>query len=375
MTSPNLVELRPKTVDFRALGEIRLVALEDGPGRGKRLLLCRNAAALECEISVDRGFDITALRWRGLNLGWNGPAGGGVPARELDAEDGLGLLRSFDGFLVTCGLDHYGLPAVGPAEDFIYPHRARTHHPLHGRISSVGATLRSYGLDTDGANPMIWCEAELRQAALFGEVLALRRRIEIPLFEPLLRIHDRVSNAGWRPTRHRMLYHFNLGYPLLDEQTVLTGDFAADLLTDFVSAPPIPASDVVERFDAGTALGDASGRAHAGVFNPALAGGTGLDIQYSAATLPGLGLWRAWQSGIYALGIEPNSGAGPGGGLEAGGRPESNSAPELCTRAEGNSARQRSDSHPLGSGLAHHLGAGESRDYRLVIRIAPTPGM
>ncbi len=332
--------LRAKTSDWRGLVEARLVAIEDGPGRGQRLLLLRNAAAVECEIAMDRGFDVAALRWRGSNLGWNGPVGGGLRARELECEEGLGLLRSFDGFLVTCGLDHYGTPTTGPADHFIYPHRLRTHHPLHGRISSQCATLRSYGLDTESAIPGLWCEAVVRQAAVFGEVLSLHRRIELPMFEPLIRIHDRVVNEGWRPTRHGMLYHINVGYPLLDEGTVLTGDFGKQLLADFTAAPPIARADVRERFDARHAHGDALGRARAGVFNPGCAGGTALTIEYSANTLPGLGLWRAWQSGIYALGIEPNS----------------DLPPEVVAYR--------------GPGTPHYLEAGEARDYQFDIRLA-----
>ena len=303
--------LRSKSPDLRGLAEIRLLALEDGPGRGQRLIVCRNAAGFECEISVDRGFDISAVRWRGTNLGWNGPVGGGVPAQGLDAEDGLGLLRSFDGFLVTCGLDHFGVPATGSAEHYIYPHRQRTHWPLHGRICGVAATLRGYGIDLERESPILWCEGELRQAALFGEVLLLRRRIEVSLFEPGLSLRDRISNEGRRPARHGLLYHINVGYPLLDEQAALCGDFPQWLLGDFASSPPIPDDAVRERFDACRSIGSSSGVSRVGVRNPRLDGGIQMDIAYSATRLPGLGLWRAWQAGIYALGIEPHSELAP----------------------------------------------------------------
>ncbi len=334
-TAPALSELRRKT-DLRGIGEVRLVALEDGPARGQRLLFCRNAAGLECEIAVDRGFDISALRWRGINLGWNGPVGS-APAREFDSEEGLGRLRSFDGFLVTCGLDHYGIPAVGSAQNFIYPERTRAHWPLHGRISGIGATLRGYGIDTERAIPCWGCGAEVQQATLFAEVLTLRRRIEIPLFEPRLDLNDRVTNVGFRPTRHGILYHCNVGYPLLDEESELIGDFESQLRADFVSSPPVAADDVSERVDSHPVEGDANGLARAGVRNPRLEGGLALEIAYSAATLPALGLWRAWQSGIYALGIEPHS------------------------------SLPAHDQEPHG---AHFLQAGETRDYRLLLSVA-----
>lgn len=331
-------ELRRKTADLRGLGDIRLVALEDGPGRGKRLLLCRNASGIELEISVDRGFDISGLRWRGYNVGWNSPVGAGVPATALDAEGGLGLLRSFDGFLVTCGLDHYGVPSIGSASHFDYPLREWIHRPLHGRISAVCASLRGYGLDPNCEQPFIWCEADLRQASLFAEVLLLRRRLEIPLFEPLIRMHDTVTNAGWKPARHVILYHFNLGYPLVDSASVLRGDFGPDVLKAFAAAPPVETADAVESFEVNMVNGDLAGWAHAGLYNPELDGGVALDIAYSSAALPGLGLWRAYQSGIFAVGLEPLSGIEPDNGYQ-------------------------------GAGTPFYLEPGNTRDYRFEIRL------
>jgi len=321
MSSAIVRALRRKTADLRGLGDIRLCSLEDGPGRGNRLLLCRNAAGIECEISVDRGFDVSALRWRGMNLGWNGPAGGEVPHTALEGEAGLGLLRSFDGFLVTCGLDHYGAPATGPAAAFNYPLRERIHRPLHGRVSSLRASLRGHGLETHGDRPYLWCEAQVRQAALFAEVLVLRRRVEIDLFEPVIRIRDAVTNEGSRPARHVMLYHFNLGYPLLDEHATLTGSWSPALLADFAAHPAVAVDDARESFEVDRPDCPADGWGHVGLGNARLAGGCALDIAYSAATLPALGLWRAYQSGVYALGLEPLTGIEPDGGYQGPGTP------------------------------------------------------
>ena len=302
-----LAALRERTVDLRGLGEIRLLALEDGPARGQRLLFCRNAEGLECEIALDRGGDIPALRWRGVNLGWNGPVGAAPPASP-DSEDGFGLLRALDGFLVTCGLDHYGMPASGSAEAFIYPRRSQLRWPMHGRVSGIAATLRSYGLDTKAEEPFLWCEAEVRQTALFGEVLVLHRRIEMPLFGMRINLHDRVLNAGFRPTSHAMLYHCNVGYPLLDETTSLSGDLVPSVLAAYTRQPPVPAPDTRERFDVQASIA-ATGHdlSAVEVCNVGLRGGVTLRISYTTSTLPQLGMWQAWQSGIYALGIEPHS--------------------------------------------------------------------
>ena len=282
---------------------MRLVTVEDGPARGQRLLQMRNGAGLELEIAVDRGFDLATLRFRGGNIGWNSPVGLRAPTFPGDLEHGMGPLRSFDGFLVTCGLDHYGLPAEGPARHFAYEHRHTVTYPLHGRVSAQPATIRGYGL-RDDSSPVVWCEGEVRQAALFGEVLVLTRRVEIPLFEGRITLTDTVANRGFRPTRHAMLYHFNVGFPFLDERSELTGPFGT-LLGAFNSEARVPNDDAHEKVDVVHPEADSRGLVTVGMRNPALDGGLCLQIQVRKTQLPDVGLWRCWQSGLYAVGIEP----------------------------------------------------------------------
>jgi hypothetical protein len=321
-----LGDFKRLTPDLRGLGDARLVSVEDGPGRGQRLLLLRNAAGVGVEIAVDRGFDIAALTLGGINLGWNSPNTLPRPTFAHDLEDGMGVLRALDGFLVTCGLDNYGLAATGTATHLAYPVRQRVHYPLHGRIAGQPGRLIGYGL-AEGERPVLWCEGEVRQTALFGEVLVLRRRIELDLFSTGIALHDTVTNAGFRPARHGILYHFNIGYPLLDEASCPTGSIGP-LAEQWRDSPPVPDDDSEEQVDVIEPLVEPDGLAQAGLCNPSLLGGTALSIRFDPAQLPGLALWRCWQSGIFALGIEPNSALdataldyeGPGTGpfLEAG---------------------------------------------------------
>ncbi|MCP1200971.1 DUF4432 family protein, partial [Notoacmeibacter sp. MSK16QG-6] len=214
MDHPDLppADLRRRTAAGRGLADIRLMQVEDGPGRGQRLLMVRNARGIGFEIALDRGFDISSLTWRGMNIGWNSANGLPMP-HPVDAEDGLGFYRNLDGFLFTCGLDHYGAPLQASAEHFIHKHRTKVVHPLHGRISSQRATLGGYGIDWTAKEPVIWAEATVRQSAVFAENLVLRRRIELGVYDRTVRIDDVVENQGFRPTPHAILYHVNFGYP------------------------------------------------------------------------------------------------------------------------------------------------------------------
>ena len=61
----------------------------------------------------------------------------------------------------------------------------------------------------------------IRQMQIFGPSLELRRTISGTLGQPLLRIRDEVINRGNTPAPHMLLYHFNFGWPLVDEGTDL----------------------------------------------------------------------------------------------------------------------------------------------------------
>ena len=52
--------------------------------------------------------------------------------------------------------------------------------------------------------------------AVFGEQLVLTRLIEADLGGSSVRISDTVTNAGATPCPHMMLYHCNIGFPVVD---------------------------------------------------------------------------------------------------------------------------------------------------------------
>ncbi|NLR99888.1 aldose 1-epimerase family protein [Rhizobium sp. P38BS-XIX] len=292
-------DIRRRTPDLRGLADIRLVTLEDGPGRGQRLLVARNAAGLCFEVAVDRGFDLSQLSFRGTSIGFHSPNQSRFPAIEPSAEDGWAFLRNFDGFLVTCGLDHFGAPATADISSLNHPHLKSVRRPLHGRIASEQARLAGYGVDDE--NAFVWCEGIVRQAGVFGETLELRRRFTAPIFGSTVEIADTITNLGFRPTDHAILYHINFGYPFLDEATKVEG-LPADFAGRFHEIDRRPADDFGEMVDIlkSDALPSTTGLT---IVNEML--GLKATLRYSSAELPSLFIWRAYQSGLFALGIEP----------------------------------------------------------------------
>ncbi|WP_080867698.1 aldose 1-epimerase family protein [Agrobacterium tumefaciens] len=297
-------ELRKRTVDGRGIADIRLLQMEDGPGRGQRLLLVRNAAGIAFEIAVDRGFDISSATLRGINIGWNSANGLPWPPHSVDAEDGIGFYRNLDGFIVTCGLDHIGGVQRGDASHFMHKHRKEVFHPLHGRISSQRAQVSGYGIDWEREHPVIWAGGVVRQSSIFGENLVLRRRVSVDVLGDTIRIDDTVENRGFRPTPHALLYHVNFGYPFLDETTKLSGDIDSGFVAAFNGEDKRPQDDFVDYFQ-DVAIIPRDAATSISVTNGILVDGIEVKIRFSRAALPDFGVWRAFQSGVYALALEP----------------------------------------------------------------------
>ena len=181
---------------------VRRLVLDDGQERGVRLLHFDTGGGLSFWVTIDRALDLAGLWWRGIPFAWQAPAGFRSPSlHAAEAEGWRGLMRSFGGLLVTCGLDHIRQPKDG--------------QPLHGRLPFTPARLTAYGEDWEREEPVLYAEGEIVQARLGGEHLRLRRRIEAPVGGNLIRLRDEVVNRGAEPVRQAMLYHINLGFPAL----------------------------------------------------------------------------------------------------------------------------------------------------------------
>lgn len=142
-------DLLRRTPDLRGADDVRLMTLEDGPGRGQRTLVARNGVGLGFEIAVDRGFDVSALSFKGINIGWHSPTQMVFPTHDADSEDGLGFFRNFDGFMVTCGLDQYSRPYEADTTHFNDPNLKTRRLPQHGRIHAEKARILCYGVDIE----------------------------------------------------------------------------------------------------------------------------------------------------------------------------------------------------------------------------------
>ncbi len=308
--------LHARTGSLAQFGGVRLVTCEDGVERGMRLLEFRTGSGLCFTVLVDRAMDISEMSHAGRAIGWHSPTGFRHPAlHEPEGEGGLGWVRSFSGFLSTCGLDHILGPEEVDASTYNYPRRATVRHGLHGRVGAIPARLTGYGESWEGDRCILWAEGVVVQAAVFGEVLHLHRRIEADLGGNEVRLTDRVVNAGFAVTPHMFFYHINLGYPVIDDGARYLAPVAEvcfathfpDLAAQGVGYRrcPAPIHGFTEQVWEHRMAADPSGLVPVAVVNDRIS--LGLMVETRANQLPCAYQWQNFQAGHYVMGLEPST--------------------------------------------------------------------
>ena len=301
-------ELLRRVGQMDQLTGIRLLEAADGKARGCRLLEVWTGSGLRFQINAERALDLSGCDFKGISLAWRSPAGDVHPA--FYEPQGLGWLRSFPGgLLATCGLDQFGSPSQEGGAEF----------GLHGRISNSPASQVNTRTFWDGDEYKLEISGEIRQAALFCENLVLRRRISTALGSNQIRIEDVVTNEGFEPAPHMLLYHFNLGFPLVSEQTRLQLQSKETLPRDATAQsglaewdrfqPPTPGYQ--EQVFIHQPVAAENGLTTVELRNPQL--GLGLRWKYKTAELPYLIEWKMMGEGAYVVGIEPANCKGLGG--------------------------------------------------------------
>ena len=297
-------ELRRRVGRLGQVAGIEPFVFDDGPARGVRALRFR-AGGLSFDVLADRGMDIGAFEYRGVPLAWLSHAGVVSPAFYEPA--GEGWLRSFGGgLLVTCGLRNVGPPGRRGGEEL----------GLHGRASSTPASNVSRLVRQDGEDMVLEARGEVREASVFGPNLILRRGISVRLGEARIRVEDTVANEGHAPEPLMLLYHVNLGWPLLDETARLVGpggQYEAPEPRDEEAGKGLggwnrfaaPQPGFGERVFYHRPQADAGGWAEARLENPALEGGLALTVRFRPEELPEFVQWTMTGEGTYVVGLEP----------------------------------------------------------------------
>jgi hypothetical protein len=184
---------------------------------------------------------------------------------------------------------------------------------LHGRISYAAAQRPSVRTEWVGEEYHIEVAGAVRETRVFGENLVLSRSISTTLDAPWLLIRDRVHNAGFAPTPLMLLYHVNLGWPLLDASSSLVLPACEDTPRDEDAAEgrdrarsfEAPIAGCREKVYLRDVPADSSGHVRVGLVNRALRPPLGVSLSYRKGDLPALVQWKMMGQGVYVCGIEP----------------------------------------------------------------------
>ena len=269
--------------------EHRLVG---GKGDGMRLYQINNGKGLELTVSPDRGCDITRLRFKGINMSYMSPCGYVAPAYYDSI--GTNWLKSFTaGFLTTCGLHAVGSPCTDEGEEL----------PLHGSIANTPCE-QSYWTEEDGK---LIVRGVVKDEVIFGRKLRLNREIVVSTKENTFEIRDIIENTGDRVEPMEILYHINMGYPLLDEDSVVTVPAAEVVARDDHAASDIENWMHMQKPTVGYQercyyhkFADKEGKAS--IYQPKL--NVGLSMEFDASELDAFVEWKMMGVRDYVLGLE-----------------------------------------------------------------------
>lgn len=325
-------EMLRRVGDISQIASVTAYDLTDGPEKGVGALDVR-AGALRFTVLPGRGMDIGYASYNGTPIPFI--TGSGFQHAAFYEPQGLGWLRGFySGLLTTCGLTTAGAPSVDGGNAL----------GLHGRVSYTPARAVSYSGRWDGDEYILTVTGIVREVTLFGENVQLTRTITVRAGDPSFSIHDAVENLGFTRTEHMLLYHINIGFPIVDAAARLSAPIMKTHPRDAAAAKGISEFDRMS----GPAAGFQEqcfyhemkpGNVRVVLQNAALLGGFGVYVSYDTRELPSFTEWKMLGEGTYVVGLEPGN----------------------C-RVEGR-AKERE------RGTLQYLAPGEKREYHLEIGV------
>ncbi len=291
-----------KITNLSQIGGIETAVLDNGKAKGTRVAYFNTGAGLRFKVVLDRAMDIAEASVNAHNLAWISKNGVMPPETCL----GMDWLKRFGGgLLTTCGLSHVGGAEKNNFGEFC----------LHDDISNTPAQVESIIQPRRENDYTMSVEGVVLQSTVFGAHLQLRRKISAKLGENKITVEDAVTNLGNEECGHMILYHANLGYPLIDEGTKLNwrGSWKAGNPNDPVindkndftlcQSPTDLHSGAKESVAFIDIEADENGICTCSAENKKI--GVELKISFSKDVLPWLINWQHWGKGEYVCALEP----------------------------------------------------------------------
>ncbi len=289
------------TGSLSQLYRVRRYQISEGQGAGAKIIDVRNASGLQAVFNENHALDLFELNVKGVNIGF-------MTKNDLVNTRVIPIPTDFHrtwpgGLLATCGLRN-----TGPDQQ-----EGDEYHPLHGLIGGGSAEQVSVRLDEQARAFVI--EGFIRETAMFGHHLLLKRKIIIALDSNRIEWEDRVENCDAAPQPVFLLYHFNFGYPFLSPELELTFP-PGEVIPRTKEAengleqvrqitPPVDGEPEQVFFHYPMRSEQDTGSVCVELKQKKL--NLNAKLFYNPDQLPVLSQWKSMKSGDYALGIEPGT--------------------------------------------------------------------
>lgn len=261
---------------------------------------------LKVAIIPTRGMGVWKAWMDGCELGWKSPVRGPVHPTfvPISEPNGLGWLDGFDELMCRCGLLSNGAP------DF--DERGQLIHSLHGRIANLPA--HKLELLVDDTKGTIELSGIVDDSRFHFHKLRLHSTFTMEFESHSLTWHDEVENFGGGPAQMQILYHTNIGAPLLEagselkaplQQVLPWNQIAADAGTADWHTFSGPQQGFHEQVYLLDLLADDAGRTEILLTNANRTSAVGLRLNIKQ--LPCFSLWRNLVplADGYVTGLEP----------------------------------------------------------------------
>lgn len=271
--------MNKKISNFQQIASVRRYTITSGTAKGVEIIDCDNGT-IRFLLNVSKAMDIMQLYYQGTNISFL--------SKNAFTNSNCDFSHRFEGgMLYTCGLDN-----IGSHDGF----------EQHGTFHNSIAEITECKCDENG----IIVDAIIKNTALFGEDLVVKRKITSLINSNEINLHDTLYNLSYRNEKYCLLYHVNLGYPFLDAGVKIIDDVISCAgetqwekdnisLRNIITEPKNNQQEMCYYIKHKTPS--------VSVLNEKIK--KKFTLKYSNNTLPCFLEWKSMTSGDYALGLEP----------------------------------------------------------------------
>ena len=183
--------------NFLQVAGLRRYTVTEGREKGLDIIEC-DTGKLRFLVNVNKGCDIMQLFYKGQNMSF--------VSKNGFMEKDLPFANRFEGgMLYTCGLDSIGY---------------REGYEEHGTFHITPAQI----LRAECGEQGIVVEALIRGTEFGAKNLAFKRKITADIGGDSITVEDTLVNQGFQAENYCLLYHVNIGYPMLDAGAKIVAD-------------------------------------------------------------------------------------------------------------------------------------------------------